>query len=172
MHERIGLNPCSSHARYNNVTNQPFTTGFHTGSLRSLSVATALALGLLAPVHAAGADQARWQAEAKAVTITRDDKVRKLNIGERTSTKADHEIYATNDAHPKEVLRIKFSIVEDVFKSFNVFRDGPLLECLTLAEGPYGIETQEHVESVVLPLRPVSPSTDVSANAPRTWPMP
>jgi Asp/Glu/hydantoin racemase len=33
------------------------------------------------------------------------------------------------------------------------FRDGPLLEFHTLAEGPYGIETQEHVESVVLPLR-------------------
>jgi Asp/Glu/hydantoin racemase len=33
------------------------------------------------------------------------------------------------------------------------FHDGPLLEFHTLAEGPYGIETQEHVESVVLPLR-------------------
>jgi len=34
-----------------------------------------------------------------------------------------------------------------------VFADGPEIECRTLAEGPYGIETQEHVESVTLPLR-------------------
>lgn len=33
------------------------------------------------------------------------------------------------------------------------FADGPQIECRTLAEGPYGIETQEHVESVTLPLR-------------------
>lgn len=29
---------------------------------------------------------------------------------------------------------------------------GPEIECVTLAEGPIGIETQEHVEQVVLPL--------------------
>lgn len=29
---------------------------------------------------------------------------------------------------------------------------GPAIDCLTMAEGPPGIETQEHVESVVLPL--------------------
>jgi allantoin racemase len=33
------------------------------------------------------------------------------------------------------------------------FAEGPEIECRTLAEGPYGIETQEHVESVTLPLR-------------------
>jgi len=33
------------------------------------------------------------------------------------------------------------------------FADGPEIECRTLAEGPYGIETQEHVESVTLPLK-------------------
>jgi len=33
------------------------------------------------------------------------------------------------------------------------FADGPAIECHTLAEGPYGIETQEHVDSVTLPLR-------------------
>ena len=32
------------------------------------------------------------------------------------------------------------------------FADGPQVECRTLAEGPLGIETQEHVESVTLPL--------------------
>ena len=33
------------------------------------------------------------------------------------------------------------------------FADGPDIVCSTLAEGPFGIETQEHVESVALPLR-------------------
>ena len=33
------------------------------------------------------------------------------------------------------------------------FADGPQIECLTLQEGPYGVETQEHVESVTMPLR-------------------
>src|SRR5258705_10319568 len=33
------------------------------------------------------------------------------------------------------------------------FADGPEIICSTLAEGPFGIETQEHVESVALPLR-------------------
>jgi allantoin racemase len=33
------------------------------------------------------------------------------------------------------------------------FADGPRIECRTLEEGPYGIETQEHVETVTLPLR-------------------
>jgi Asp/Glu/hydantoin racemase len=33
------------------------------------------------------------------------------------------------------------------------FKGGPQIDCLTLAEGPVGIETQEHVESVTLPLR-------------------
>lgn len=31
--------------------------------------------------------------------------------------------------------------------------DGPDIDCMTLAEGPFGIETQEHVDSVTLPLR-------------------
>ena len=33
------------------------------------------------------------------------------------------------------------------------FTDGPAIDCVTLKEGPYGIETQEHVQSVTLPLR-------------------
>src|SRR5437870_9838972 len=33
------------------------------------------------------------------------------------------------------------------------FADGPEIICSTLAEGPFGIETQEHAESVALPLR-------------------
>ena len=33
------------------------------------------------------------------------------------------------------------------------FDGGPEIVCATLAEGPLGIETQEHVESVTLPLR-------------------
>ena len=44
------------------------------------------------------------------------------------------------------------------------FVDGPEIECITLEEGPYGIETQEHVESVALPLRRlVVGSNDVDA---------
>jgi Asp/Glu/hydantoin racemase len=44
------------------------------------------------------------------------------------------------------------------------FDDGPLIECQTLAEGPLGIETQEHVESVTLPLkRLVAGRNDVDA---------
>jgi allantoin racemase len=45
-----------------------------------------------------------------------------------------------------------------------VFDDGPVLECRTLAEGPCGIETQEHVDSVALPLRRlVAGRSDVDA---------
>ncbi len=33
--------------------------------------------------------------------------------------------------------------------------DGPEIECVTLAEGPFGIETQEHVAQVTVPLRRV-----------------
>jgi Asp/Glu/hydantoin racemase len=33
------------------------------------------------------------------------------------------------------------------------FADGPTIRCATLAEGPFGIETQKDVEQVVLPLR-------------------
>jgi allantoin racemase len=44
------------------------------------------------------------------------------------------------------------------------FADGPDIECRTLREGPYGIETQEHVESVTLPLnRLVAESNDADA---------
>jgi allantoin racemase len=34
-----------------------------------------------------------------------------------------------------------------------VFTDGPEIVCETLREGPFGIETQEHAESVAIPLR-------------------
>src|SRR5258707_15782853 len=33
------------------------------------------------------------------------------------------------------------------------FDGGPDIVCSTLAEGPFGVETQQHVESVALPLR-------------------
>lgn len=33
------------------------------------------------------------------------------------------------------------------------YADGPEIVCETLAEGPFGVETQEHVEIVTLPLR-------------------
>ena len=42
------------------------------------------------------------------------------------------------------------------------FADGPDIVCSTLAEGPFGIETQEHVESVALPLRRLVESDNAS----------
>lgn len=33
------------------------------------------------------------------------------------------------------------------------YAEGPEIVCTTLAEGPYGIETQEHVDSIAIPLR-------------------
>ncbi|MGO4170824.1 aspartate/glutamate racemase family protein [Bosea sp. TAF32] len=44
------------------------------------------------------------------------------------------------------------------------FAEGPEIVCETLAEGPIGIETQEHVESVALPLRRlIEAANDVDA---------
>jgi len=44
------------------------------------------------------------------------------------------------------------------------FNDGPEIACVTLKDGPYGVETQEHVESVTLPLRSlVAGSNNVDA---------
>lgn len=44
------------------------------------------------------------------------------------------------------------------------FAEGPEIVCETLAEGPIGIETQEHVESVTLPLRRrIEAANDVDA---------
>lgn len=44
------------------------------------------------------------------------------------------------------------------------FQEGPEIVCHTLAEGPYGIETQEHVERVTLPLsKLVASRNDVDA---------
>jgi allantoin racemase len=42
------------------------------------------------------------------------------------------------------------------------FADGPEIVCSTLAEGPFGIETQAHVESVTLPLRRLMESDNAS----------
>lgn len=44
------------------------------------------------------------------------------------------------------------------------FADGPEIICETLREGPLGIETQEHIESVTLPLRRrIEAANDVDA---------
>ncbi len=57
------------------------------------------------------------------------------------------------------ILVINPNSNDDVTKGFSEVLDplrlagGPDIECITLAEGPIGIETQEHVESVTLPLR-------------------
>ena len=42
------------------------------------------------------------------------------------------------------------------------FAEGPEIVCSTLAEGPLGVETQEHVESVALPLRRLVESDNAS----------
>ena len=42
------------------------------------------------------------------------------------------------------------------------FADGPEIVCTTLSEGPFGIETQQHVESVTLPLRALVESDNAS----------
>lgn len=59
------------------------------------------------------------------------------------------------------ILVINPNSNDDVTKGFSEVLDplrlpgGPDIECITLPEGPFGIETQEHVESVTLPLRRV-----------------
>ncbi|MBT5193607.1 MAG: Asp/Glu racemase [Rhodospirillaceae bacterium] len=45
------------------------------------------------------------------------------------------------------------------------FADGPRIDCLTLAEGPPGIETQRHVDGVVGPLCEMIQREDNSADA-------
>ena len=47
------------------------------------------------------------------------------------------------------------AVTEDIDRALEPlrFRGGPGIECLTLAEGPPGVETQEHVDSVVAPIR-------------------
>ncbi len=47
------------------------------------------------------------------------------------------------------------AVTEDIDRALAPLRfaDGPEVVCLTLAEGPPGIETQEHVDSVVEPIR-------------------
>jgi allantoin racemase len=42
--------------------------------------------------------------------------------------------------------------MDDALKTFR-FADGPAIRCATLAEGPFGVETQRDAEQVVLPLR-------------------
>jgi len=47
------------------------------------------------------------------------------------------------------------AVTDDIDRALEPLRfaDGPEVVCLTLAEGPPGIETQEHVDSVVEPIR-------------------
>lgn len=59
---------------------------------------------------------------------------------------------------PRRILVINPNSNEAVTKGLDDalapvrYAGGPAIECLTLKEGPIGIETQEHVESVALPL--------------------
>ncbi len=47
------------------------------------------------------------------------------------------------------------AVTEDIDRALAPLRfaDGPGIECVTLAEGPPGIETQKHIDSVVAPIR-------------------
>ena len=53
--------------------------------------------------------------------------------------------------------------LEEALKPLD-FVDGPEIVCTTLAEGPYGIESQSDVDSVAMPLRRLIES-DNSASA-------
>jgi Asp/Glu/hydantoin racemase len=46
------------------------------------------------------------------------------------------------------------TITEDISRALSGFRfpDGPAIDCITLAEGPPGIESQRHIDEVVAPL--------------------
>ncbi len=59
------------------------------------------------------------------------------------------------------------AVTEDIDRALEPlrFQGGPGIECLTLAEGPPGIETQRQVESVVLPLCRLIESHDNRASA-------
>jgi len=61
-------------------------------------------------------------------------------------------------------LRARFAVAgrETIEREFDVGREAAWL----------GRVISSALDGAVLPLRPTSPSTDVSANAPRTWPMP
>jgi Asp/Glu/hydantoin racemase len=45
------------------------------------------------------------------------------------------------------------------------FADGPVIHCLTLAEGPPGIETQQHIDGVIDPLCDLIAHEDAAADA-------
>ena len=59
------------------------------------------------------------------------------------------------------------AVTEDIDRALAPlrFQGGPGIVCLTLAEGPPGIETQEHVDSVVAPIRRRVEAEDQSAAA-------
>ncbi len=59
------------------------------------------------------------------------------------------------------------AVTEDIDRALAPLRfsDGPEIECVTLAEGPPGIETQEHVDSVVEPIRRRVAAEDARAAA-------
>ena len=62
-------------------------------------------------------------------------------------------------ASPRRIRVVNPNCNEDVTRGLDAaleplrFANGPEIVCSTLAEGPFGIETQADVESVVMPLR-------------------
>ena len=59
------------------------------------------------------------------------------------------------------------AVTEDIDRALAPlrFQGGPEIVCLTLAEGPPGVETQEHVDSVVAPIRRRVAAEDARAAA-------
>ncbi len=60
---------------------------------------------------------------------------------------------------PRQILVVNPNSNEAVTRGLDealrplAFADGPRILCRTLAEGPFGIESQAHIESVTMPLR-------------------
>src|SRR5260370_17200439 len=71
-------------------------------------------------------------------------------------------------ASPRRIRVINPNSNEDVTRGLDEvvaplrFANGPEIVCSTLAEGPFAIETQADVESVVMPLRRLSQAVNSS----------
>jgi len=57
--------------------------------------------------------------------------------------------------------------LEEALKPLD-FADGPEIICTTLAEGPFGIESQADVDSVAMPLRRLIESDNSASTVPNT----
>ena len=134
-------------ARYRDVGIERIDRGTHTPPANDAIVLGPLAS--LAPVLSA----LRWTMHARLATMAGN------RGGCQMASHARRRILVVNP-NSNEVVTEKLA---DALRPIT-FKEGPQIVCVTLKEGPYGIETQEHVESVTLPLRRlVAGSNDVDA---------